>query len=115
MKVGSIQCQGIITLDGELILPPKGSVLEVGGIEIANITEIVINFVVHTKESDTTWIQKGHHRNIVISHDDMIRKARSAIRNTKRFNFWVSNNTLNIKDHRLGPYKNLIGHINGRV
>ena len=103
MRIGEIQCDGII-IDGELILPPKGCTLSVGGVQIHNLKEIVINRVIHTKQPDGSWIQKGKNRDIKIPHSTMIHKAKNAARNQMRFDVWQSGSTLNIAAKNLPSF-----------
>ena len=89
----------------------KGQPLVFGGIEVSNIKEIVINHVIHTKNSDGTWTQNGSKRKITIPHELMVRKVKNLTRNTDRFSTWISGYTINIclktmDKHKESPVSN---------
>lgn len=73
----------------------------VGGVEVSNVKEIVINNIKHEKNADGSWTQHGRRRDIKIDHEVMVRKVQNADLNRKRFDVWASGYTINIKDKKL--------------
>ena len=92
-------------LGATVFFSTKGQPIVFGGIEVSNINEIVINHVVHTKNSNGSWTQQGSKRKIEIPHEVMIHKVKNASRNTDRFNTWVSGHTINVCLKTLSPHE----------
>ena len=98
MRLGTVKVVGFQVLsNGEV----KQTVQTVGGIEVSNVKEIVINNIVHEKNGNGTWTQFGTKRKIIIKHEAMVNKIHNASANSDRFDVWVSGYTINVKDRSL--------------